>query len=102
LSDTEADPLVLTSKTVASVLQRFVAGEISADDAQRWASLMRWGRMSDAACELTVSFEIEYEEQFELAIAESIGRLTELGDVVDGELRPGEAAELLRALEAVE
>jgi hypothetical protein len=42
--------------------------------------------------------DIDYEPEAEDAIVEAIARLDELGDIIDGELRPGEAAELRRAL----
>jgi hypothetical protein len=95
-------PLVLSRDAVASVVRRYADGQISEAEAQRWAALMRRGYVSDSSSTLTAQIEIEYDLQHESAIVEALARLDELGDIIDGELRPGEAAELLRALEDVE
>jgi hypothetical protein len=94
--------LTLTAQTVASVLRAYDSGEIAQSDAQQWAELMRWGLVSGQAGDASERFDIEYEEARESAIVEALARLDELGDIIDGELRPGEAAELLRALEDVD
>jgi hypothetical protein len=60
---------------------------------------MRWGYLPSGSTGPIRPLDIEYEPQHEEAIVECLARLDELGDIIDGELRPGEAAELLRALE---
>ncbi|HYN64444.1 MAG TPA: hypothetical protein VES36_07565 [Candidatus Limnocylindrales bacterium] len=42
---------------------------------------------------------IDYDPERELAIADAIGMLDELGDVVDGTIDESEANELIRALQ---
>lgn len=91
-----AFPLILTATAVAAVLRGFAAGHISGSDAQRWAALMRWGYVGGTSAQL---LEIEFEPEHEEAISECIARLDELGDLIDGELRPGEPHDLLCALE---
>ena len=43
---------------------------------------------------------IDYEPDFEETIARVVGRLTELGDLVDGVIEPDEMAEFMRDLHA--
>jgi predicted Zn-dependent protease len=92
-------PLILTSDAAAFVLRAYVGGMISAADAQRWAEFVRWGRIGNMSGEPTPPLDIEYDPDHEDAIGECVARLDELGDIVDGELRDGEADELLRALD---
>jgi hypothetical protein len=95
----ESRVLTLMAETVASVVRGYDLGEITQSEAQQWAELMRWGLVSAQAADAHPRFDIEYEAAHESAIVEALARLDELGDIIDGELRPGEAAQLLRALE---
>jgi hypothetical protein len=93
-----APSLRLSSGAVAAVLKDYVAGRISETEAQRWAALMRWGHLPSASREPIRPLDIEFDPTKEDAIVECLARLDELGDVIDGRLRDGEAEELLRAL----
>ncbi len=42
---------------------------------------------------------IQYEEAFEDEIVEAIGRLDEIGDLIDGDVSPEEAHDLIRLLD---
>jgi hypothetical protein len=90
--------LVLERDVVAGVLERFGAGRLSPVVVQAWASFMRRGYLPGGGSEAIDPIEITYEGQHESAIADAVARLDELGDAVDGELRDGEAADLLGAL----
>jgi hypothetical protein len=90
--------LVLQPAAVARVLKEFDAGAHSPDDVQRWASFMRAGFFVAIPPGGIFAIDIEYEPDAEDAIVETLARLDELGDIIDGELRHGEAAELRDAL----
>lgn len=93
-----APPLRLSAGAVAAVLSDYVGGQISEAEAQRWAALMRWGHMSNASGRPVRPWHIEFDPTKEDAIVECLARLDELGDIIDGRLRDGEAEDLLKAL----
>ena len=90
--------LVLSAEVVARVIAEYDAGVAPQRDVQRWAELMRWGHLPGPSGPVLSNLDVDYEYVAEDAIADAIGRLDELGDIVDGELRPGEAAQLRAAL----
>ena len=90
--------LVLAARVVARVLADYDAGVTRRDEVQRWAEFIRWGHLPGTSGPRLSNLEVYYEPEAEDAIVEAIGRLDELGDIIDGELRPGEAAELRAAL----
>ncbi|HET8583319.1 MAG TPA: hypothetical protein VFL65_08695 [Jatrophihabitans sp.] len=90
--------LRLDPSAVAGVIDGYQEGRYPMTSVQRWASLMRHGYCADASGDPIEPIFIEYDERHESAIVEALSRLTELGDVIDGELRPGESAELVSAL----
>lgn len=90
--------LALRASAVAAVLARYEAGELSPRETQRWAAFVRWGHLVDGSSGPVRPLDIDYEADHEDAIVEALARLDELGDLIDGELRDGEAAELRRAL----
>jgi hypothetical protein len=80
----EADalsPLVLTSGSLVRVLSDLRLRRISASEAQAWSSLMKRGyvRVVDGPVR---AIDIRWDP--EDAIVEPLGRLDELGDVIDG------------------
>jgi hypothetical protein len=89
---------LLRASAVATVLARYESGALSLRETQRWAAFLRWGHMPDASQGPLRPIEIDYEAAHEDAIVEALARLDELGDLIDGELRAGEAAELRQAL----
>ncbi|SOD72775.1 hypothetical protein SAMN05892883_2115 [Jatrophihabitans sp. GAS493] len=92
-------PLVLKPEAVVSVLQKFGSGQISADDAQRWASLVRWGFIPGRpGSESTGPVDIDWELRYEDEIGEAVGRLDELGDLIDGTIDQDEVRYLINSL----
>jgi hypothetical protein len=91
--------LLVRPEAVARVIAQYDSGRASAEDAQRWASFIRWGHPATREKGPITPLDIEYEAEYEDAIVEAIARLDELGDLIDGELREGEAAELTCALQ---
>ncbi|SDJ37928.1 hypothetical protein SAMN05444157_3083 [Frankineae bacterium MT45] len=92
-------PLVMNHEAVANVLQKFGSGQISAEDAQRWASLVRWGFIAgQSGSEPTGPIDIDWELKYEDEIAEAVGRLDELGDIIDGTIDQDEVSYLVNML----
>ena len=90
----------LPARAVVRVLEEYDAGMWPQADVQEWAQLMRWGVLFGPDRSPFPEFVVEYAPDAEDAIIEALARLDELGDIIDGELRPGEAAELCAALMA--
>src|SRR5262249_48812395 len=77
--------LVLTRQPAATVLRDLAAGKISGSEAQAWASFVRHGYVAGSKGPIQ-PLPIDYEPEYEDAIVEAIGRMDEIGDVVDGAL----------------
>jgi hypothetical protein len=91
--------LQLTRNAVAAVLRRYCAGQLAPLQAQAWASFVRRGYVAGASgTGPIVPLQIEYELAYEDAIVEAIGRLDEIGDLIDGVVSIEEANSLLGAL----
>jgi len=91
-------PLVLGRDAVAAVLDGMAAGSVSGADAQAWASFVRWGYINPEPGG-TRPLSIDYDPAAEDAIVEVVGRLDEIGDLIDGEVPgPDELANLRAAL----
>ncbi|HET6875967.1 MAG TPA: hypothetical protein VFH38_00405 [Jatrophihabitans sp.] len=89
---------ILGASPVARVLRGLIHGAIAPEQAQRWASFMRRGYVAGVPGRGSVDVDIVFDPDHEDVIVEAIARLDELGDLVDGQLRPGEAEQLLAAL----
>ncbi|HSY15741.1 MAG TPA: hypothetical protein VK816_07130 [Jatrophihabitantaceae bacterium] len=90
--------IVLTRDTVVTVLKRLRANLISPAEVQAWASFVKRGYIVGRSTGPVRPVDIEYQRGYETAISESISRLDEIGDVVDGVLREGEIDDFLAAL----
>jgi hypothetical protein len=89
--------LMLSSAAVARVLGEYDKGRLADEVVQRWASFMRRGfltRTHGPVRPLDIDFEAAHED----AIVEALARLDDLGDIIDGELREGEAEQLRKDL----
>ena len=86
---------VVSASGVASVLRQLRAGTVAPEQAQSWASLVRRGWWAHG----TYVIHIDYDESCEDAIADAVGRMDELGDLIDGEISVAETATLLAELE---
>ena len=90
--------LVLTKQAVIRVLRDLRAGRVAPRDVQRWASFVRRGFAAPAQGPL-VPLDVDYDPRFEDDIVEAVGRMDEIGDVVDGRLTPDEIDEHLVRLD---
>jgi len=93
--------LVLTRDAVRAVLEDLEAGRIIPEQAQQWASFVRRGYVAGNSSDpvgSVVPIDIEYDAGDEETIAEVLGRLDEIGDVVDGTLGSDEIGEMIRRL----
>jgi hypothetical protein len=88
---------VLSVGAVVSVVRGYAGGQLPQDQVQRWAAFMRWGYFGGPGAPKD-AVAVEYDPRREFDINEVIGRLDELGDLIDGELREGEAEEMIRIL----
>ena len=86
---------MLSRTAVIRVLSALADGSVTDGSAQRWAAFMRWGVVS--ATQRT-DLDVEWEPAFELAIAEALGRMDELGDLIDGTIDADEITQLIKAL----
>lgn len=91
--------LTVTTAAVRKVLLALLKGEAAPELVQRWASFVRWGFfVNPSSTERVRPLYIEYDPQFEDEIVEVIGRLDEIGDLIDGEVGPDEIRAMLRTL----
>lgn len=92
------DALILTSATLAGVVDGLRARRLEGRAAQLWAAFLRWGLLPDddrgAAEVIDIAFEAEREDQ----IVEVLARLDEMGDVVDGVLSDLDLEEMVAVL----
>jgi hypothetical protein len=97
LRATAPSPLAVSREAAVAVLLGLNQGTITPDEAQRWASFVRWGHAADTSGPIR-PLDIDYEDPWEDAIVEAVGRLDQIGDLVDGEVTPGEVLDLLQLL----
>lgn len=93
-------PLTIARSALVRVLKSWRSGHCTADEVQQWASFVRRGFIAGAARSAVRPIDIEYDTCDEDLIVEIIGRLDEIGDMVDGEVDDNEREEMLRILEA--
>jgi hypothetical protein len=89
--------LVVSRDAAIAVLLGLNQGTITPDEAQRWASFVRWGHVAGTSGPIA-PLDIDYEDAFEDHIVEAVGRLDQIGDLVDGEVTRGEVLDLLQLL----
>ena len=91
-------PLVLYRSAVARAIAGWLDGAWSTESLQAWASFVRRGYVTGTASGPVQPIEMTYEADHEELLATVIGRLDELGDLVDGQITVGEGDQLLAAL----
>jgi hypothetical protein len=92
------EPLVVSRSAVIAVLVGLMEGTLSPSEAQAWASFVRRGFIANRSKGPIRAVGIEYEAAWEDAIVEAVGRLDEIGDIIDGEVTDDEALSLIRGL----
>lgn len=90
--------LVLRRSAVIAVLRGHSKGQWEPGLVQSWASFVRRGYVAGGSGGGIRPLDIEYEREFEDGIVEAVGRLDEIGDIIDGEVSPEEALDLIRQL----
>jgi hypothetical protein len=83
--------LVLHRSAVARAIAGWLDGAWPTESLQAWASLVRRGYVAGTASGPVQPIEITYEADHEELLATVIGRLDELGDLVDGQITVDEA-----------
>jgi tetratricopeptide (TPR) repeat protein len=83
-------PLVVEPGAVLRVLDALRRGKIRPEQAQQWASFVRCGFAPSASSDPIRPLPIDYPAEYEDDIVEVVGRLDELGDIIDGEIGPEE------------
>ena len=90
--------LTLTATAVATVLRGMLSGAHSPEEAQQWASFVRHGYFAEPGRGPVNPLDIDFEASADQSIADAIGRLDEIGDLIDGEVTTEEIYQLLAAL----
>jgi hypothetical protein len=91
--------LVVTRRAVARVLTALLDRAIDPEIAQRWASFIKRGIAAGGSGAVR-PLDIEWED--EDLLAEVLGRLDELGDLIDGEMSDAELRQWLGRLETAD
>jgi hypothetical protein len=76
---------ILTAQAVCRAIQMSLPGGCSDIELQHWASFVKRGYVGGLLGPIR-PMDIEYELDQEETIAEIVGRMDELGDIVDGEI----------------
>jgi len=92
--------LTISRSALVGLLTAWSSGRYTADEVQRWASFVRRGYCSGHTSGALHPLDIVYDARHEELIAEIIGRLDEIGDLIDRNIDDGQRGELLRRLEA--
>lgn len=79
--------LVVTRDAALSALRQLLHGDVPASDIQAWASFVRWSHL-----------DIDYDPAWEDDIVEVVGRLDEIGDIIDGVVTRGEILNLMQLM----
>lgn len=91
--------LLVSRSALTRVLKEWRNGRWTADDVQKWASFVRNGYVAGKNIGEIRPIDIEYDIGDEDLIVEIIGRLDEIGDLIDGHIDDNEQEEMLRALQ---
>lgn len=92
-------PLIVTREATVIVLRGLLDHRFTPAVVQSWASFMRRGYIARPEVCLPIQpLEIEFDNTCEDAISETVSRLDEIGDVVDGEVTSSEILDLLQLL----
>src|SRR5947208_13513912 len=87
----------LTAHAVRQVLLALGERKIAPEETQAWASFVRRGYIPTTEKVVRI-IDIPYEENREDAIVEAIGRMDELGDIIDGAMDDNEIRKLIDQL----
>jgi hypothetical protein len=91
-------PLQVTATSLRTLLARYRTKEVDPESLQQWASFIRRGYFPSKSSEAVKPIPIAYEAEFDEPIADTVSRLDEIGDSVDGALTEEEVSEFQQAL----
>jgi hypothetical protein len=91
--------LVVTKQGLLRVVSAFASKAAPPELVQQWASSVRWGLYGIIEGGRH-SLHISYDSRKEDEIADVVGRLDELGDLIDGVISEKESSAMLRTLQA--
>jgi hypothetical protein len=91
--------LVLTRDGLGNVLLALERGDVPAGLVNSWACFIRRGYVPGGSGPIR-PLQVDYDPAAEDLISEIVGRLSELGDSIDGEISPQELAGMILALSA--
>lgn len=89
---------LLKRDSVVAVLEGLRDGLWTVEEVQPWASFLRRGYVVGGVNTSLRPINFDYESQYEDEIVEVVGRLDEIGDMVDGDLSRQEVSNLLHIL----
>jgi hypothetical protein len=92
------EPLIVTRRAAVLVLRGLLYGASSPELTQEWASFVRRGCVAGSSVGPIRTIDVDYEDAYEDAISETVSRLDEIGDVIDGEVSSDEILALLQLL----
>ncbi len=93
-------PRVLRAAAVVRVLERLRSHPEEAEAVSAWATFIRSGLIPDRSRRPERPLNLEWETSSEDSIVRAVGRMSELGDTVDGTIGPEELSRLLDELTA--
>ena len=92
--------LTVSRSALTRVLNDWRSGKCNADDVQQWASFIRRGYVPESTTDGGLhAIDIEYDSRDEELIVEIIGRLDEIGDLIDGDIDDNEQKNMLQSLQ---
>jgi hypothetical protein len=95
-SAAEIPRLTLTRNAIILAMVSWDDGCVDRDTVQKWASFVRRGYVSNENSGAIRPIDIEYDEQDEELIADFIGRLDQIGDMIDGCIDGDERTNMLQ------
>jgi hypothetical protein len=98
--DMPSEQLTVTPSAVRRVLLALLGAEITAEQAQAWASFIKRGYLPTKRGGHIRPINFDYQEDHLDAIAAAISRLDELGDLIDGTIDDNELRNLIERLDA--
>ncbi|MBQ3359892.1 MAG: hypothetical protein IJG47_13485 [Microbacterium sp.] len=97
-ASTLAGSLCVSRASVGRVLGLLREDLAEPASVQAWASLVRWGRFSEDLGARGQAIDLIYESGYEEKLIEVVGRLDEIGDLVDGAVSKAEIDYLRRLI----
>ena len=82
--------LTVGPEALTRIVDALLNGSITPERAQQWASFIRHGSAPQAERSPIRPIDIDYDSECDQLVADVLGRLDEIGDLIDGEVTPDE------------